>query len=68
VLLRKTTVGFYRSVVGAGDAAGSPSIIFFFFEKLIRFGRIWLDLGKIKAKFGQNQAEIWATVIRFGQI
>jgi len=35
---------------------------------LIRFEQIWLDLGKIKAKFGQNWSEIWAKVIRFGQI
>jgi len=23
-------------------------------EMLVRFGQIWLDLGKIKAKFGKN--------------
>jgi len=37
-----------------------------FSTKLIRFGQIWLDLGKIKAKFGQNRGEIWTKVIRFG--
>jgi len=30
-------------------------------------GQNWLDLGKIKAKFGQNCSEIRAKVIRFGQ-
>jgi len=36
--------------------------------KLVRFRQIWLDLDKIKAKFGQNWGETWAKVIRlFGQ-
>jgi len=31
-----------------------------FWANLGRFGQIWLDLGKIKAKFGQNWGEILA--------
>jgi len=49
------------SAVGAkdaGDAAASSSKDFLL--KLIRFGQIWLDLGKIEAKFGEN-------VIKFRQ-
>jgi len=26
----------------------------FLWAKLVRFGQVWLDLGKIKAKFEQN--------------
>jgi len=38
----------------------------YFCAKLIRFEQIWLDLGKIQAKFGENGGKIWAKVIRFG--
>jgi len=38
------------SAVGARDAI--VSLATFFWIKLIRFGQIWLDLGKIEAKFG----------------
>jgi len=34
-----------------------------FWEKLIRFGQIWLDLGDIWAYL----SKIWAGLIRFGQ-
>jgi len=37
---------------GAGDATASPSKNFWI--KLIRFGPIWLDLGKIKTLHPQN--------------
>jgi len=44
--------GNFNSAVCAGNARDvSPSKIFVG-EKLIRFGQIWLDLGKIKAKIG----------------
>jgi len=39
-------VAISRSAVRAGDAA--VSLALFFWAKLIRFGQIWLDLGKIK--------------------
>jgi len=38
--------------IGAGNAAAFPSKRFM--AKLVRFGQIWLDLSKIKAKFEQN--------------
>jgi len=38
-----------------------------FWSKLIRFGQIWLDLGKIKAKFGQNWSKMWAKSNYFGK-
>jgi len=39
-----------------------------FGRKLARFGQIWLDMGNIKAKFGQHSGKIWAKVTRFEQI
>jgi len=43
------------SAVGAGDSEGQPHpLVKLFLEKLIKFGKIWLDLGKIEAKFGQK--------------
>jgi len=44
------------SVVGAGDAAASPS-------KLVRIGQNWSDLNEIESKFGQNRSKIWVKVI-----
>jgi len=41
-----------NSAVGAEDAAAPPSTIVW--SRLIGFGQIQLDLGKIKAKFGQK--------------
>jgi len=40
----------------AGDAAASLNKNFW--EKFVRFGQIWLDLRKIKAKFGQIEAKL----------
>jgi len=34
----------------------------FVWAKLVRFGQIWLDLGKLR----QNCGEIWTKVIKFG--
>jgi len=31
----------------------------FFGAKLVKFGQIWLCLGKIKPKFDKNEAKFW---------
>jgi len=36
---------------------------FFWGIKLVRFGQIWLDMGKIK--FGNIEVKFWAKAIRF---
>jgi len=49
---------FVYNALEAGNTTSSPSKI---------FGQNWLDLGKIKAKFGKNLGEIWTSLIKFGQ-